>query len=101
MMELFLLANEGARVSEVQNRDFANNSAGMSTPELPEVVIELIKRIDQSNVFLSSNTNLTQQFVTYFQYDLKDLDECLLKYISPIYNEPVLLKRVVKKTGFF
>jgi hypothetical protein len=51
-------------------------------------------------MFLSTSTNLTQQIVTYLQHELRDLDKCLLKYNSPIYNELLFLKKVIKKTGF-
>jgi hypothetical protein len=59
-----------------------------------------VQQIGSSNMFLSTSTNLTQQIVTYLQHELRELDECLLKYTSPIYNEPLFLKKVIKKTKF-
>jgi hypothetical protein len=59
-----------------------------------------VQEIKNSNTYLSGSTNLTQQIVTYFQHELRDLDACLLRYTSPIYNKPVLVKRIIKKTGF-
>lgn len=99
-MELFFSATDGPRVSDTRNRDFATDTSGLASFRIPEVAIKLVHQIGLSNTFLSTSTNLTQQIVIYFQHKLRDLDECLLKYISPIYNAPVFLKKTIKKTGF-
>lgn len=101
MLQLFVEASAGPKVSNISNRNLLHQPAGLGTPFLPKVVSDLISlQLLRPEIHLNVSTNLTQQVVTFLQHELKELDSCLLKYISPVYNQPLFKEKLIKKTGF-
>jgi hypothetical protein len=49
------------------------------------------------NIYVNNNVSALQQAAKFLQHGLKDLNEALLNYFSPIYEQPILLPRKTKK----
>lgn len=100
-IELFTQTDAGPRVSFASNwalpADCDVQSLGIS--KVPHSVFKLIDEFIQApDVYINPQIPLIQQISIWLQIELKELDEVLVRYVSPIYNEPVFKQRTIQRT---
>jgi hypothetical protein len=82
-------------VSSVKNRDLTIQN-GLKETSLPKALTDLVNSM-QANMYVNNDVSTLQQAATFLQHGLKDLNEALLNYYSPIYEHPILLPQKTKK----
>jgi hypothetical protein len=50
-----------------------------------------------ANMYVNNDVSVLQQAATFLQHGLENLNEALLNYYSPIYEQPILLPQKTKK----
>jgi hypothetical protein len=82
-------------VSLVKNRDLTIQNSLKET-NLPKALTNLVNSMP-ANMYVNNDVSVLQQAATFLQHGLKDLNEALLNYYSPIYKQPILLPHKTKK----
>jgi hypothetical protein len=96
--KMFLSRKAAGQVSSIQNSALNLNEGGglLLSDDLPPVLHTLLCKFVHSNAFKNPAVPLVSQFLTYLQNGLTSLDEILLKYTSPVYNQCPLRVRLFK-----
>jgi hypothetical protein len=85
-------------VSEVANASLSLNKGGglINDEPLPKEVHTLMAKFYHNGTYRNPAVSFTSQFVSYIQNGLTELDDCLLKYNSPVYKTCPLKRRSYK-----
>jgi hypothetical protein len=94
----FLAQSALPKVSEVANTSLSlQKGGGLTNNEpLPSEVHTLLATFCHGEFFKNPSVPLVPQFISYIQNELSELDEVLLKYLSPVYKACPLKLREYK-----